>query len=129
MPNTDTKEPHSLRGHDSKSTNSVGIIMQLKGFFSSFSTSLASIQHHHHAGDTEKASEELKTVVGDVQSFIKTNKDSNVIAGVDDDLSEALQNSNVFDDFDSIGLQDVSDSMLGDLVKSEAFDGLTDLSR
>ena len=102
--------------------------MQIKGFFSAFSTSLASIQHHHHAGDTEKASEELKTVVGDVQSFIETNKDSNVIAGVDD-LSEALQNSNVFDDFDSIGLQDVSDLMLGDLVKSEAFDGLTDLSR
>ena len=120
---------HNLRGHDNESTSSVGIIMQLKSFFSSFSTSLASIQHHYQVGDTKRAGAELKAVVGDAQSFIETNKDSkNTVAGIDNP-SEAFQNSDVLGDIDSLVFQDVSDLVLGDLVNSEAFDELTDFSR
>lgn len=116
----------SLRGPNK---NPPSIIMQLKSMAASFSATLVSIQDHYRSGEKEKASATLKAAVGDIKSLVDTSKETKqVISGVDN-LPQALKNDNALNGFDSDSLQYMPDSMFEDLIESQAFNDIADLSR
>jgi hypothetical protein len=116
----------SLRGPNKNPTS---IIMQLKSMAASFSATLGSIQDQYLSGEKEKAGATLKAAVGDIKSLVDTSKETKqIISGVDN-LPQALKNDNALNEFDSDSLQDMPDSAFEDLIESQAFNDLTDLSR
>jgi hypothetical protein len=118
----------SLRGPN-KNPNPTSIIMQLKSMAASFSATLVSIQDQHLSGEKEKAGATLKAAVGDIKSLVDTSKETKqVISGVDN-LPQALKNDIALNEIDLDSHQDMPDSMFEDLVESQAFNDLADLSR
>ena len=115
----------NLRHPDNNGEDSVGVLIQVKDFLSSLVTSISSIQEHIRSDNKEEAASELKDLVGDVGSIVKTSSETKQITGLER-LPDIPQGDSALE---GTSIQDISASDLAPFLTSERFDDMTDAGK